>query len=308
MIHDLRPDLVHTITIKPNILGGLIASYYRIPTLLSVTGLGRAFDKTAPLYFVIARFLTINIYKLISSYEKNHFVFENASDRTLLIEHNAVLQTNASVVNGAGIDTDKFKPVARQTGTNVLFASRLIWSKGLKDLIEAKRLATGSEKDFHLFVAGIVDCDVNDSIPLSYLEELHEEGLITWLGQVDDMPRLLETVDLVVLPSTYKEGIPRILIEAASCGKPLIATDIPGCRDIVINGSNGILVPPHSALSVLHAIDEILKNPLIYQNYSKASRKLVLERYSNSIVYEQFLSIFRKINRSTELPPLLDSN
>ena len=220
------------------------------------------------------------------------------NDRAVLIASGAITEKNSSIVNGAGIDIKKYYPTEKPLGKNVLLASRLIWSKGLKDLIEAKKIASGTEKDFNLLIAGIVDKDVNNAIPLSYIELAEKEGLITWLGEVNDMPKLFTSIDLAVLPSTYKEGIPRFLIEAASCGKPLVATDIPGCNEIVRNGKNGLLVPINNPEALLCSINQILSNPELHRKFSIASRELVKNKYTDTIVYNQFLSLFRTLINS----------
>lgn len=298
LIKEIKPDLVHTITLKPNIIGGLVASFYKKPLLLSVTGLGVTFDDNASLKFRLVRRLILFFYTIISYRKTHHFIFENMNDRAVLIASGAITEKNSSIVNGAGIDIKKYYPTEKPLGKNVLLASRLIWSKGLKDLIEAKKIASGTEKDFNLLIAGIVDKDVNNAIPLSYIELAEKEGLITWLGEVNDMPKLFTSIDLAVLPSTYKEGIPRFLIEAASCGKPLVATDIPGCNEIVRNGKNGLLVPINNPEALLCSINQILSNPELHRKFSIASRELVKNKYTDTIVYNQFLSLFRTLINS----------
>ena len=298
IVKNINPDAIHTITVKPNIYGGIISRILGITRLVTVTGLGTIFNENSSLNQKIIRFFINLIYKFISSSNKSFFIFENKEDLEKLSKSGIVKKSSSFLVSGAGVDTFVYSPniFKIEQRRKVLFAARLIWSKGLKDLIEAKNLVKNSKDDFELIVAGIEDDDAHDAIPVSYLEKAHKKGLLTWLGHVTEMPSLLNSVNLVVLPTTYKEGLPRILVEAASCGKPLIATDMPGCRDIVLDGKNGRLVPPHNSKVLSETIVSILNDESLQDKYSKESRNIVLNKFSNSVVLEEYSNFYKLIS------------
>ncbi|WP_370279669.1 glycosyltransferase family 4 protein [Pontibacterium sp.] len=288
----LKPDIVHTITVKPNVYGGLLSRLLSIPLICSVTGLGALFSNSDSLSRLFRRFVII-CYKLSSKTPNVRFIFENDEDRKLLAKLNAVPLTKSVTIRGAGVDVCEYSVSPPPNARSVLFAARLLKSKGFYDLVEAKRLADDKGQPFNVLVAGIVDTDAHDCIPLDDVLEYDRLGLIRWLGRVEDMAALMRNVDLVVLPTSYGEGVPRILIEAASCGRPLVSCDVRGSRDIVVHESNGILVNTNSPADLYEAICNILNDPELARKYGINSRALVEREFSNDRVMSDTLRVYK---------------
>ncbi|MBY7818075.1 glycosyltransferase family 4 protein [Vibrio fluvialis] len=294
LLISINPDLIHSITIKPNIYAGLLNRLFLYkPIIYSITGLGAVFSSSAYKFILLKRLITL-LYKMIST-PQSHFVFENSEDSELFKSLGILKYNNGTVIKGAGIDLNRFKPSSPPNNGSILFAARLLQDKGLGCLVEAQKLLKQRGCDFSLNVAGIIDNDVSSAIPLSQIEAWAKNGDINWLGNVKDMPNLISQNDVVCLPTTYGEGVPRILIEAASCQRPIIATDVPGCREIISHGVNGYLVVPKDAVMLAHFLQDLLedKNKLI--TFGANGRKKVEQEFSQEIVFEKTLQIYQSL-------------
>lgn len=290
----INADLVHSITIKPNIYSGLLNRFlFKKPIIYSITGLGAVFSSSKLKFIVLKRFI-IKLYKLVST-ECSHFIFENSEDYLLFKQIGILKYDNGSVIKGAGIDLLKFKSSAPPLNGTILFASRLLEDKGLRCLIEAQRILREKGCQFSLNVAGIIDRDVSSAIPIEQIEKWSLDGEINWLGNVKDMPNLILKNDVICLPTTYGEGVPRILIEAASCQRPIITTDVAGCREIVSHGINGYLVAPNNPILLASFLQNLLedKNKLI--EFGKKGRAKVEEEFSQEIVFEKTLYLYQQL-------------
>ncbi|MBY8096159.1 glycosyltransferase family 4 protein [Vibrio fluvialis] len=294
LLKAINPDLIHSITIKPNIYAGLLNRLFlHKPIIYSITGLGAVFSSSAYKFIILKRLITV-LYKMIST-PQSHFVFENSEDSELFKSLGILKYSNGTVIKGAGIDLNRFKPSSPPNNGSILFAARLLQDKGLGCLVEAQKLLKQQGCHFSLNVAGIIDNDVSSAIPLSQIEAWAKNGDINWLGNVKDMPNLISQNEVICLPTTYGEGVPRILIEAASCQRPIIATDVAGCREIVSHGVNGYLVAPKDAVMLAHFLRNLLedKNKLI--TFGANGRKKVEQEFSQEIVFEKTLQIYQSL-------------
>jgi glycosyltransferase involved in cell wall biosynthesis len=293
IVAEVDPDLIHTVTIKPNILGGFLALRGCRPIVLTLPGLGTVFS--APSFKNrIIRSIILGLYRWISRNPNSHFVFENEDDRRLF-ENTGVLSAEQGEVSpGAGVDIEKYRVAQRLCPLQplvVLFAARLLHQKGLDDLIDAVKALRQEERDVDLLVAGIEDPAAPDAILPEVIQRWHEAGDIHWLGRVDDMIGLLDRVHLIALPTKYGEGIPRILIEAAACGLPVVTTDVPGCRDFVVDGITGRLVIPGDVPGLAGALRELADEEL-RTRWGTAARRRVEENYSRAHVIRTFQRIY----------------
>ncbi|MBY8202531.1 glycosyltransferase family 4 protein [Vibrio fluvialis] len=290
---DINPSLIHCITIKPNLYAGIINKlFFNKPIIYSVTGLGATFS-SLKIKFKIIRFLVIFIYKYISV-NNSRFIFENSEDYKIF-ENSGILKNNGVVIKGAGIDLCLFSQSPPPRNNTVLFAARLLRDKGLHELVEAAVLLRERGIDITVKVAGIIDQDVSSAIPISVVEEWDKNGDIVWLGNVKNMPALIHQCDLVCLPTKYGEGVPRILIEAASCQRPVITTDVPGCRELVEDGVNGLLIKPGSVEALVNGLESLLLQPVKREQLGLEGRRIVEREFAQEIVFDKTFKVYQSL-------------
>lgn len=288
----INPDLIHCITIKPNIYTGFLNKIsFKKPIVYSVTGLGAVFSSSKFKFRILKRLATV-LYKFIST-RNSHFVFENNEDCALFENLGILKFSNGSVIKGAGIDLNRFKPSSPPNNGSILFAARLLQDKGLGCLVEAQKLLKQRGCDFSLNVAGIIDNDVSSAIPLSQIEAWSNAGYINWLGNVKDMPNLISQNDIICLPTTYGEGVPRILIEAASCQRAIVTTDVAGCREIVSHDYNGYLVIPNDPKSLANYLEALIVDSNKLVKFGENGRKKVEREFSQEMVFEKTLKVYQ---------------
>ncbi|MEZ9135597.1 glycosyltransferase family 4 protein [Vibrio sp. 10N.286.52.B1] len=297
LLDEIEPELIHCVTIKPNIYAGLLNRlFFNKPIIYSVTGLGAVFSSNSIKFNLLRRIIT-TLYKCISI-SKSRFIFENGEDYKLFDEIGVLKYENGRVVKGAGIDLARFSPSMSPLNKSVLFGARLLNEKGLACLVEAKQILESQGVEFTLNVAGIIDSDVSSAIPLSQVEAWASSGAINWLGNVQNMPKLIKENDIVCLPTTYGEGVPRILIEAASCQRAIITTDVVGCREIVSHNVNGLLAQPGDAISLANCLRALLENDEKTLEFGIQGRKKVEEEFSQEMVFEKTLKVYEEISIS----------
>ncbi len=299
----LRPDIVHQVSIKPILYGSLAARLARVPAVVNaVTGLGFVFISGGR----GKRFLRKTVetaYRLVGRRTGIHFLFENPDDRRHFLVRGILPVARTSLILGSGVDTDRFRPLpkketARENGADipvVLLAARLLWHKGIREFVTAARILRerGVPGEFQL--AGLPDESNPAAVPVAVLLSWHRQGLIRWLGYCDDMPGLYRRVDIVCLPTTYREGIPVTLLEAAACGKPLVATAMPGCVEIVRPGENGYLVPPGGAAALADSLEKLLRDPELRSRFGASGRRLVKRQFSQERVIDATFSVYREL-------------
>lgn len=301
LIRSEQPDVLHLLTLKPAMFGGLAAIALRWVgrgperILITIPGLGRLMSPGgtgAGAFSSLARMIVGAVMRFLSSRKNVRFSFETAHDRDIWLEAGYIRKDNSAVVNGAGVDPDRFQPAptaSRRDRVRVLYASRLLRSKGLGALVEvARRLK--NRNDVEIAIAGLPSPGDPDAISP---EELEVEPAVTFLGEITDMPGLLATTDIVSLPTRYGEGVPRILIEAAACGLPVIATDIAGCKEIAADGETGFLVaandPEGMPDALERAITTYLDDRAMMRRHGKAGReRFLVKGFDTGSVVDRF--------------------
>lgn len=296
ILREIEPDLVHTVTIKPNLLGGVLTRRARTPILMTLPGLGSVFSDATPRNRILRRSI-LATYRWIAGNPHARFVFENAADRELFRRERVLSPGAGTLSPGSGVDLERFRPTDDPPPVEpltVLFAARLLRQKGLEDLVAAARLRRERGQAIRLLVAGIQDPSAPDPIPLSQIESWHADGDIEWLGRSDDMAGLLAKVHLVALPTKYGEGIPRILIEAAACGVPALTTDLGGCGEFVVDGTTGRTVAPSDVEQLAAALAD-LGDSQARSRMGRAARTRVEESYSRARVIEVFRGLYEEL-------------
>lgn len=289
---DLRPDLIHHVSIKPVIYGGIAARLTGgIPAIHAISGLGYLFA-SADLKARMLALLSQPLFQVASAGANTKMIFQNPDDRRTFLERRLVKAEKTSVIRGSGVDEEVFSPRAENTSELpvALFAGRLLWQKGLGDFVEAARRLHGKAR---FRVAGYEETTSPLNVPAAQLQSWHDNGLIEWLGNCDDMPAVYADSNVVCLPSTYGEGVPKVLIEAAACARACITTDTPGCREIVRHGENGLLVQPNDIDSLTNALTTLLDNADVRRTMGAKGRQLILANFTLRQVIDETIALYR---------------
>lgn len=297
-----KPDLVHHFTIKSVIYGSLAAQLAGIQARVNaVTGLGHVFTSKS-WQARLLRPLVKSLFRIALRGQQSRLIVQNPDDYQSFLKARLAPPHSLRLIRGSGVDTERFQPsnpglaeVENRQVFRVLLATRLLWEKGIGEYVEAARLLKLRYPFIEFLLAGSPDSGNPASVPSEQIMAWEREGMITVLGQVEKMEQLLKQVDLVVLPSSYGEGVPRSLLEAAACGLPIVTTEVPGCREIVQHGVNGLLVPCRNAQKLAVAIQEMVENPEARTRMGKASRAKVLAEFDQRIVLEKTFEVYREV-------------
>lgn len=294
---EIEPDVILNYTIKPNIYSSLAAKKLEIPVINNITGLGTVFLNNN-LSSYIARWL----YKI--SIDKNSVVFQNRDDMKLFIEEGLVKESAVTLISGSGIDTERFKPIGKTQNEKFVFLmiARLIKDKGIEEYIEAIRLVRQSNdaKNCRFKILGSLYLSNPTAISQKELDAWIEEGLIEYLGHSDNVQEEIAKVDCVVLPS-YREGLSRVLLEASSMEKPIITTNVPGCRDVVDHTVNGYLVGVKNSKDLAEAMQKMVNlSSLDLERMGKAGREKVVNKFSQKKVIDKYFSLLKILGLQNE--------
>ena len=295
-----QPDLVHHFTVKACLYGTIAAKGARIYRVINaITGLGHVFvgqrRRTRAMRGALKP-----LYRSVFMARRATVVFQNPDDQDTLIKLGITDASRSRLIRGSGVDIDHFSPepapVARpfHSPLRLLFPSRLINEKGVRELLLACRSLWSDGHALELWVAGSLDGGNRSALTAAELETLSQEQRVRCLGHVDDMRALYAQVDLVVLPS-WREGLSRALIEAAAMELPIITTDVPGCRDVVVHGVCGLLVPLHNPDALRLAIELIMQQPELARAFGKAARARVVAEFQVDLVNEHTLEQYGQL-------------
>lgn len=290
LLRQLNPDITLGYTIKPVIFGSLAARLAGVPHRSSlITGLGFAFvdGPGATLKKRALNRLIRVLYRVALSTNRIVF-FQNPDDNALFLQLGLVNAAQAVVVNGSGIDLEHFSRAPFQTGGPVfLLIARLLKDKGIREYIEAAQLIKERHPEAAFLLVGPVDSNPA-AIPAEEVATWNSSGCVEYLGEVSDVRPVIARSTVYVLPS-YREGMPRTILEAMSMGRPVITTDVPGCRETVVEGYNGFLVPPRDPQSLAEAMEHLIAHPELVMQMGNNSRKLAEEKFDVHCVNEQMM-------------------
>ncbi|MEL6539060.1 MAG: glycosyltransferase family 4 protein [Bacteroidota bacterium] len=280
----IKPDIVLHYTIKPNIYGTIAARMAGIPMINNVCGLGTVFLKQN-----LVSWFAIQMYKVAFRFPKKIF-FQNNDDRNLFLEKKLVTSSVVDVIPGSGINLKHFAPKwgQKRPSFNFLMISRLIYDKGVLEYVEAARMLREAGHKVKFQLLGAKDPLHKRGIALEIIDGWIQNEEIEYLGTTDDVRPYIDQADCIVLPS-YREGTPRTLLEAASTGKPIVATNVPGCRNVVIDGYNGFLCELKSATDLKNKLEKmLLLSDSEREEMGKNSRELVEEKFDEQLVIKQY--------------------
>jgi len=290
--YDLNPDLILHYTIKPVIYGSFSASKLGIPFINNITGMGTAFIKTNWLTFLV-KFL----YRL-SQKNADHIIFQNVDDKNYFINKKLIpIYVPSDIIPGTGVDTGYFDihPYPKSNSLTFLLVARILWDKGVGEFVHAARKVKAEFPDARFQLLGFLDVNNRTSIPRMDVCKWIDEDIIDYLGDTDDVRPYIKRAGCIVLPS-YREGLPKSLLEAASMGRPIIATDVTGCREIVANGKNGFLCDVKDYQSLAEKIKTFIELPLeAKEKMGLEGRNIVEKRFDEKNVVPLIFSKIEKL-------------
>jgi glycosyltransferase involved in cell wall biosynthesis len=293
IVREVRPALMHTVTIKPVIYGGILARLLGVPNLVSaITGLGQVFTGQQSMPSPV-RALARAMYRLALGHKNSCTIFQNPDDRGFMVEANLVPIDRTALIRGSGVDMARFAPRPLPAGPAVvILPARLLWDKGIAEFVEAARILRAAGLDARCALLGEPPPHNRGSVPRETIEEWVRDGAIEWWGHQTDMPDVYAQSRIVCLPSYYGEGVPRALIEAAACGRPIVTADTPGCREVVHHGVSGLLVPPRAAAPLAAALRELLLDREKCEAMGRRGRELAVAEFSVEHVVEATLEVY----------------
>ncbi|MBL0141454.1 MAG: glycosyltransferase family 4 protein [Betaproteobacteria bacterium] len=294
LYRELAPDLVHHFTIKCVLYGGLAAERAGVRSVVSsVTGLGHIFTAEGLKFAVLRRFVGIAYRRVLT---RSEVVFQNPDDRAHFGTC-GVLREGASVhlIRGSGVDLEQFAPPADpppEPPVTIVLAARLLREKGIEEFVAAARTLAGRGVPARFVVAGDLDPGNPSSHTADEVDALRRSSPVEFIGHHEDMPGLWRSAHIACLPS-WREGTPRTLLEAGACGLPLVASDVPGCREVVRNGDNGILVPARAPTLLAKALEELVRNRNMRIEMGHRSREIVCNNFSEAHVLTRTLEVYQ---------------
>ena len=297
----IKPHLVHLVTSQSVIIGGLLAKFFRIDSVIfSISGLGHVFIGNN-FFQSLRRLVVLNLYKFAFTVPNKFIIFQNTNDLSLLSGSCDLKPAELILLNGSGVDLDLYSssPLPTSDPPIILMASRLIEPKGVFDFVEASRIFRRRGLRVEFWLAGKPDDDNPLSIDPRLISLWQDQGLIKYLGHRADLHQIIPQCHLFVLPSYYPEGLPKVLCEAASCGRPIITTSLPGCSECVDHGVSGFLVPPREPNLLADAIYRIIYNQNLAASMGVQSRKKASLCFSQSFIINQHLKAYGQLHQSS---------
>jgi glycosyltransferase involved in cell wall biosynthesis len=289
-----RPAIVHHVALKPVLYGALAARLAGVPQVVNaVTGLGWLFTSGGLVARVVRPVVRAMLARLLAS-PGSRTIVQNPDDQALLVRV-GVPQDHLHLIRGAGVDTDVFSPVEEPpVPVTVVLAARMLWDKGVGEFVEAAKRLHDEGVSARFVLVGEPDPANPASVPEASLRAWHGRDGIEWWGRREDIPAILNQAHIACLPS-YREGLPKSLLEAAACGLPIVTTDTPGCREVVTDGVNGFLVPVNEVDALAVALKKLIIDSRLRRLMGEKSRACVLADFSQARVIEETLVVYREL-------------
>jgi glycosyltransferase involved in cell wall biosynthesis len=292
----LKPDLIHQVTIKPIIYGTIASAILNKAFVVNaISGLGFTFSSSSSSRFL--KFLVKNLLMISLKYRKSKIIFQNPDDFNLFVENKLISSNQGVLIKGSGVDCKVFSPLLTDFNTEkiVILPSRMIIEKGIYEFVDAARLLHLEFPNVRFVLVGKIDSGNPSSIDYFEIMSWEKEGVIEWWGHQTDMVTVLNKSTMVVLPTFYGEGLPKVLLEAAACSKPIISTNVPGCKEIVRHEVNGLLIPPKDEVALADAIRRLLDNPDFAIELGKNGREIVQNEFSEALVVEKTFEVYEHL-------------
>jgi glycosyltransferase involved in cell wall biosynthesis len=286
-----KPDLVHQFTVKCVLFGSLVCHLLGIrPVINSVTGLGYVFMEGGAARHWLRGLVRVSYWLLLHN---TWVIFQNPDDRSAFLEGHLIDPGRAALIRGSGVDIRRFSPRPEPPGIPlVILPARMLWDKGVGEFVSAARTLQAEGLQARFALVGDGDDENPASVHASQLRAWENEGVIEWWGWKEDMQAVYAQAAIVCLPS-YREGLPKTLIEAAACGRPIVTSDVPGCREVVRHGENGLLVPARDAGALAKALMGLLQSRAARSVMGRCGRMIAENEFSMDLVISQTLAFYR---------------
>lgn len=289
-----KPDLVHHFTVKCVLYGTLAAQFAGIKSIVnSLTGLGYIFTGQRTFW----RLPISMAYQILLRHTWT--IFENTDDQDLFLKRGWITPKRSTMILGAGVDTDLFKPLPESQGTPlIILPARMLWDKGVGEFVAAVRLLRRRNVQARYVLVGDSDPGNPTGIPLQTLTTWNKEGIVEWWGWQEEMNAVYPKANIICLPS-YREGLPKTLIEAAASARAIVSTDVPGCREVVVDGYNGFLVPVQDPEALADKLESLINDPTLRGKMGENGRRHALQHFSLQHITKETLSYYHQIITAT---------
>lgn len=293
--HNERPDIVHHVAMKPVLYGSIAAFLLGIPRVVNaLAGMGSLFIsnslKAKTLSALIKQF-----FKFFLNRNKSRLILQNPDDSLMFMQLGIVEEMRICLIRGSGVNVSVFLPTPEPPQpVTIILPARMLLDKGVSEFVQAAKMLINQGCLARFVLVGKCDPENPSAISEEQLNKWQQEQIIQWWGHCDDMSAVLTQAHIVCLPS-YREGLPKVLLEAAACGKPIIATNVPGCREIVRDGINGLLVPAHESMALAVAMRKIIDSKELRNSMGAKGREIVLKEFTEEKVVAETLAIYREL-------------
>ncbi len=296
-INFIQPSLVHSVALKPILYSSIASKFSCVKSIVfAFAGLGYLFTSNKFL-IKIGRLPVVISLRLLLNNDNSNFIFQNQDDIDIFLTLKIAKESNINLIPGSGVDTNRFFPdfqKVRDSVPIIILPARLLWDKGIGDFVEAAKILRDKDFNARFVLVGQFDPHNPANIPQSKIDEWVRNKIIEYWGFQENMPKILNQSTIVCLPS-YREGFPKVLLEAASCSKPIIATDVPGCRQAVHHNKNGLLVPLRNPKLLAGSIEKMVNDKDLCEKMGEAGLKRVHSELSQEIISKKTFSIWEKI-------------
>jgi len=303
ILEETKPDVIHSITIKPVLYTGLALKKIKksIPFVAAISGLGYVF--TANTFRAkVTKLIASVFYKAALSQQFKTVIFQNTSDESILTHVAKLNSSDKVLIKGSGADLSvyDFKPENLGQSPKVVMACRLLKEKGVYQFVEAAKIVKASYPNAEFLLVGTPDLENPNTVKQAEIDNWVNEGVINYLGHRNDIPDIFSSSNIVCLPSFYGEGVPKVLIEAAACGRAIVTTDNPGCRDAVIEGKTGLTVPVRDPNKLAEALTQLIENTQLRLSMGQQGRKFAEQEFDVNSVVDKHLEIYSSLLSRSE--------
>lgn len=295
LYRQLKPDVVHHVALKPVIYGGLAARLTGMKHVVNaLPGLGFVFSSSTLTARVLKPFVRA-VLRSVLAVSGSRLILQNQDDVRMFTQQGLAPADSIRFVPGVGVDLDAYRLVPEPDGrVTIVLPARMLVDKGVHEYVAAARLLRTRGVDAQFVLVGGIDADNPAALKAAQLRAWESEGLVTWAGHCTDMPAMLASAHIVCLPS-YREGLPKALLEACAAARPIVTTDVPGCREVVRDGENGLLVRVRDAQDLADKLATLISDPVLRLRMGQAGRRIAEREYSAALSSGQTIAIYREL-------------